>query len=153
VRIMGSKGDLLRTLAASSGVKHGTPGVRSSVPNWRTGCPPTSIDFPINVWIKVENPLIHPLIRFWLGANECEQIGSVGGPIQSPACNGHAKLSACRLGETDGRRSARLSRVPAGRVKESSRSAGSRADGRWRALSLWARFALMPGVGAPSSEI
>ncbi len=35
VRIMGSKGDLLRTLAAASGVKAATPGVRSSVLNWR----------------------------------------------------------------------------------------------------------------------
>ncbi len=34
VRIMGSKGDLLRTLAAASGVKSATPGVRSSVPSW-----------------------------------------------------------------------------------------------------------------------
>jgi site-specific DNA recombinase len=37
VRIMGSKGDLLRTLAAASGVKSATPGVRSSVLKWRTG--------------------------------------------------------------------------------------------------------------------
>ncbi len=37
VRIMGSKGDLLRTLAAASGVKSATPGVRSSVPSWRMG--------------------------------------------------------------------------------------------------------------------
>ncbi len=37
VRIMGSKGDLLRTLATSSGVKSATPGVRSSVPSWRKG--------------------------------------------------------------------------------------------------------------------
>ena len=36
VRIMGSKGDLLRTLAAASGVKSATPGVRSSVLNWRS---------------------------------------------------------------------------------------------------------------------
>jgi hypothetical protein len=35
VRIMGSKSDLLRTLAATSGVKPATPGVRSSVLNWR----------------------------------------------------------------------------------------------------------------------
>ncbi len=35
VRIMGSKGDLLRTLAAASGVKSATPGVRSFVPSWR----------------------------------------------------------------------------------------------------------------------
>jgi site-specific DNA recombinase len=35
VRIMGSKGDLLRTLAAASGVKSATPGVRSSVLSWR----------------------------------------------------------------------------------------------------------------------
>ena len=35
VRIMGSKGDLLRTLAAASGVKPATPGVRSSVLKWR----------------------------------------------------------------------------------------------------------------------
>ena len=35
VRIMGSKGDLLRTLAAGSGVKSGTVGVRSSVLSWR----------------------------------------------------------------------------------------------------------------------
>ena len=37
VRIMGSKGDLLRTLAAANGVKSATPGVRSSVLNWRMG--------------------------------------------------------------------------------------------------------------------
>jgi site-specific DNA recombinase len=36
VHIMGSKGDLLRTLAAVSGVKPATPGVRSSVLKWRT---------------------------------------------------------------------------------------------------------------------
>jgi site-specific DNA recombinase len=35
VRIMGSKSDLLRTLAAASGVKSPTLGVRSSVPKWR----------------------------------------------------------------------------------------------------------------------
>jgi len=35
VRIMGSKSDLLRTLAATSGVKSVTPGVRGSVLNWR----------------------------------------------------------------------------------------------------------------------
>ena len=37
VRIMGSKGDLLRTLAAASGVKSATPGVRSSILKWRMG--------------------------------------------------------------------------------------------------------------------
>ena len=37
VRIMGSKSDLLRTLAAASGAKPATPGVRSSVLNWRRG--------------------------------------------------------------------------------------------------------------------
>ena len=37
VRIMGSKGDLLRTLAAANGVKSATPGGRSSVLNWRMG--------------------------------------------------------------------------------------------------------------------
>jgi hypothetical protein len=37
VRIMGSKGDLLRTLAAASGVKSAMPGVRSSVLKWRRG--------------------------------------------------------------------------------------------------------------------
>jgi len=36
VRIMGSKSDLLRTLAAISGVKSATGGVRSSVPNRRS---------------------------------------------------------------------------------------------------------------------
>jgi integrase len=35
VRIMGSKGDLLRTLAAASGVKSAAGGVRSSVLKWR----------------------------------------------------------------------------------------------------------------------
>jgi hypothetical protein len=35
VRIMGSKGDLLRTLAAGSDVTPATPGVRSSVLKWR----------------------------------------------------------------------------------------------------------------------
>ncbi len=37
VRIMGSKSDLLRTLAAASGVKPATTGVRSSVLKWRMG--------------------------------------------------------------------------------------------------------------------
>ena len=37
VRIMGSKSDLLRTLAAISGVKSATGGVRSSVLDWRKG--------------------------------------------------------------------------------------------------------------------
>ena len=37
VRIMGSKSDLLRTLAAVSGVGAATPGVRGSVLNWRMG--------------------------------------------------------------------------------------------------------------------
>jgi site-specific DNA recombinase len=37
VRIMGSKGDLLRTLTAGAGVVPGAPGVRSSVPSWRRG--------------------------------------------------------------------------------------------------------------------
>jgi site-specific DNA recombinase len=35
VRIIGSKGDLLRTLAAASGVKSAAPDVRSSVLSWR----------------------------------------------------------------------------------------------------------------------
>jgi hypothetical protein len=35
VRIMGSKGDLLRSLTAASGVKNPAPSVRSSVPKWR----------------------------------------------------------------------------------------------------------------------
>jgi site-specific DNA recombinase len=35
VRIMGSKSDLLRTLAAISGVKSATGGVRSSALDWR----------------------------------------------------------------------------------------------------------------------
>ena len=39
VRIMGSKSDLLRTLAAISGVKSAANGVRSSVLDWRKGCP------------------------------------------------------------------------------------------------------------------
>jgi hypothetical protein len=37
VRIMGSKGDLLKTLTAAPGVKSATPGVRSSVLKWRMG--------------------------------------------------------------------------------------------------------------------
>jgi site-specific DNA recombinase len=37
VRIMGSKGNLLQTLAAASGVKSATIGVRSSVLSWRRG--------------------------------------------------------------------------------------------------------------------
>jgi site-specific DNA recombinase len=37
VRIMGSKSDLLRTLAAGPGVGPATPGVRSSVLKWRRG--------------------------------------------------------------------------------------------------------------------
>ncbi len=37
VRIVGSKGDLLRTLAAVAGVTPATPDVRSSVPRWRKG--------------------------------------------------------------------------------------------------------------------
>jgi site-specific DNA recombinase len=44
VRIMGSKSDLLRTLAAISGVKSATGGVRSSVLDWRKGCPVNTIE-------------------------------------------------------------------------------------------------------------
>jgi site-specific DNA recombinase len=40
VRIIGSKTTLLQTLAAASGAKSATPGVRSSVLKWRMGCPP-----------------------------------------------------------------------------------------------------------------
>ncbi len=37
VRIMGSKGELLRTLAAAAGVKSAPAGIPSSVPSWRRG--------------------------------------------------------------------------------------------------------------------
>lgn len=37
VRIIGSKSNLLQTLTAAAGVKSATPGVRSSVLNWRMG--------------------------------------------------------------------------------------------------------------------
>ena len=37
VRIIGSKTDLLQTLAAAAGARPSTPGVRSSVLKWRTG--------------------------------------------------------------------------------------------------------------------
>ena len=40
VRIIGSKGDLLKTLAAVSGGKTATLGVPSLGLNWRKGCPP-----------------------------------------------------------------------------------------------------------------
>ena len=40
VRIIGSKSNLLQTLTAAAGVKSATPGVRSSVLNWRRGRPP-----------------------------------------------------------------------------------------------------------------
>lgn len=40
VRIMGSKSNLLSTLAAISGAKSATGGVRSSVLDWRRECPP-----------------------------------------------------------------------------------------------------------------
>jgi site-specific DNA recombinase len=40
VRIIGSKGDLLRTIAAASSVKSAVGGVRSSVPRWRRGVDP-----------------------------------------------------------------------------------------------------------------
>ena len=45
VRIMGSKSDLLRTRAAISGAKSATGGFRSSVLNWRKGCPVNPVDF------------------------------------------------------------------------------------------------------------
>jgi hypothetical protein len=40
---MGSS-DLLRTLAAISGVKSATGGVRSSVLDWRKGCPVNTVE-------------------------------------------------------------------------------------------------------------
>jgi site-specific DNA recombinase len=39
VRIIGSKSNLLQTLAAAAGARLATPGVRSSVLKWRKGCP------------------------------------------------------------------------------------------------------------------
>ena len=44
VRIMGSKSDLLRTLAVISGVKSAANGVRSSVLDWRKGCPVNTVE-------------------------------------------------------------------------------------------------------------
>ena len=40
VRIIGSKTDLLQTLAAAAGARPSTPGVRSSVLKWRRRSPP-----------------------------------------------------------------------------------------------------------------
>ena len=45
IRIMGSKGNLLRTLAAASGAKPATSGVRSSVLKWRRGSPSTRASY------------------------------------------------------------------------------------------------------------
>jgi hypothetical protein len=45
VRIMGSRGNLLRALAAAGGVKPAAGGVPSFVPSWRRGCPPIAADF------------------------------------------------------------------------------------------------------------
>jgi DNA invertase Pin-like site-specific DNA recombinase len=44
VRIMGSRGNLLRTLVAASGVAS-AGAVPSFVPRWRRGCPPNHIDY------------------------------------------------------------------------------------------------------------
>ncbi len=46
VRIMGSKSDLLRTLAAISGVKSAASGVRSSVLDWRCAQSDTNLSPP-----------------------------------------------------------------------------------------------------------
>ncbi|WP_262312541.1 hypothetical protein [Acidiphilium sp. AL] len=46
VRIIGSKTNLLQTLATAAGVKPAMPGVRSSVLKWRRGCPPVFSPLP-----------------------------------------------------------------------------------------------------------
>jgi site-specific DNA recombinase len=49
VRIIGSKSSLLQTLTAAAGVKAATPGVRSSVLNWRMGRPSNSCPWPSEI--------------------------------------------------------------------------------------------------------
>ena len=61
VRIVGSKSDLLRTLAAISGVKSAANGVRSSVLDWRKGCPLKQIDFTRQITDVRDVPLIWPM--------------------------------------------------------------------------------------------
>jgi hypothetical protein len=56
VRIMGSKGDLLRTLTAASGVKSPAQGVRSSVPKWRPVGDGTSFAHKILIWNEFQTP-------------------------------------------------------------------------------------------------
>ncbi len=55
VRIMGSKGNLLRTLAAGSGEGTATGGVPSFVPKWRRGCPPCELPWASRVFLKCFN--------------------------------------------------------------------------------------------------
>jgi hypothetical protein len=65
---MGSKGDLLRTLATSSGVKPATPGVRSSVPSWRMGCPLITYFFQSVTGLTGPRPLSSPRLDVPFGA-------------------------------------------------------------------------------------
>jgi hypothetical protein len=57
----GSKSDLLRRLAAISGVKSATGGVRSSVLDWRKGCPLNGIDLASQITDVRDVPLIWPI--------------------------------------------------------------------------------------------
>ena len=57
---MGSKSDLLRTLAAASGAKSATPGVRSSVLKWRRGSPVNIVDFSLIFAIDGALPRAYP---------------------------------------------------------------------------------------------
>ena len=54
VRIMGSRTNLLRTLAAASGVNPATAGVPSFGPRWRRGCLSHRLDFLLNYTV-IEN--------------------------------------------------------------------------------------------------
>jgi site-specific DNA recombinase len=64
VRVIGSKSNLLRTLAAASGVKSATPGVRSSVLKWRRGWDsnPRATSAAAGFQDRCLQPLGHPSI-------------------------------------------------------------------------------------------
>ena len=97
---MGSKSDLLRTLAAISGVKSATGGVRSSVLDWRKGWD-SNPRYPCRYagfQDRCLKPLGHPSLAFLMGEGDVDCKGPLKAVTSSVDLRGNANLRTARIG-------------------------------------------------------
>jgi hypothetical protein len=90
VRIMGSKSDLFRALAAISGVKSATGGVRSSVLDWRRGSQSIPIDVKAVFHSSKWKPTVLPTSHWPIPCARCAQ-ASAPSSVDLDAAAGQAR--------------------------------------------------------------